>query len=424
MRAFLGVVVAVRVAAGQPAPAPAPGALRLDQAIRLAETRNERAKIADLDITVAEAGVAKAWVAFLPALVASGNNTLHAGTSPHDTSGAQLQLNQPLIQPSAFPLLSEAKHSLAAQEAQSADDRRQLAFDTAKAFFAVLLAEQVVQAAQRKLDTAKADLNDTEEQVRAQLVSTNDVTRAKISLAGAVRELATDKGNLDQAVVSLEFVVNSRVSQGVQSPADVLAESERPAGGADQIVASSLKRRPDLAAKKLTAVAAHDFAREPRMRWFPTLGLSAVTTWTSDPPMNRNAVDGTLAVTASWAIFDAGSRTADARSRDASATIQDLQAEALARSIDAQVRSAVAALVASQQALAASRDAMDASRKSADETAILYRQGLAKAIELLDANEQRFVAEVNFASAQFSLANAYLALRQAAGLDPLGKDQP
>src|SRR5262245_53948784 len=183
MRAFLGVVVAVRVAAGQPAPTPAPtaapGALRLDQAIRLAETRNERAKIADLDIVVAEAGVSKAWVAFLPALVASGNNTLHAGTSPHDTAGAQLQLNQPLIQPSAFPLLSEAKHSLAAQEAQSADDRRQLAFDTAKAFFAVLLAEQVVQAAQRKLDTAKADLNDTEEQVRAQLVSTNDVTRAK-----------------------------------------------------------------------------------------------------------------------------------------------------------------------------------------------------------------------------------------------------
>src|SRR5215470_5318785 len=169
MRAFLGVVVAVRVAAGQPAPAPAAAQLRLDQAIRLAETRNERAKIADLDVVVAEAGVSKAWVAFLPALVASGNNTLHANNnanSPRDTAGAQLQLNQPLIQPSAFPLLSEAKHSLAAQQAQSADDRRQLAFDTAKAFFAVLLAEQVVQAAQRKLDTAKADMNDTEGQVR------------------------------------------------------------------------------------------------------------------------------------------------------------------------------------------------------------------------------------------------------------------
>ena len=62
---------------------------------------------------------------------------------------------------------------------------------------------------------------------------------------------------------------------------------------------------------------------------------------------------------------------------------------------------------------------MDAARKSASETAILYKQGLAKAIELVDANEQRFLAEVNHAEAQFSLANAYLALLQAMGRGPL-----
>ena len=67
--------------------------------------------------------------------------------------------------------------------------------------------------------------------------------------------------------------------------------------------------------------------------------------------------------------------------------------------------------------------AMDASRKSATETAVLYKQGLAKAIELIDANDQRFVAEVNYAEAEFTVANAYLALRQAMGLDPLGTEQ-
>ena len=67
---------------------------------------------------------------------------------------------------------------------------------------------------------------------------------------------------------------------------------------------------------------------------------------------------------------------------------------------------------------------MTASRKSADETAILYHQQLAKAIELLDANEQRFAAEVNFAVAQFAVASAYLALRQAMGLDPIGEPLP
>ena len=67
---------------------------------------------------------------------------------------------------------------------------------------------------------------------------------------------------------------------------------------------------------------------------------------------------------------------------------------------------------------------MTAARKSADETAILYRQGLAKAIELVDANEQRFLAEVNFAEAEFSVANAYLALAPGDGPRPARTELP
>ncbi|MEO6777089.1 MAG: TolC family protein, partial [Kofleriaceae bacterium] len=114
-----------------------------------------------------------------------------------------------------------------------------------------------------------------------------------------------------------------------------------------------------------------------------------------------------------------GARSADIRSRDAAAAIADLQAKELVRSIDTDVRTAATQLAAAQQALAAAADAVTASRKSADETAILYKQGLAKAIELVDANEQRFTAEVSYAEAEFSVASAYLALRQAVGQGPL-----
>src|SRR5206468_2136016 len=87
--------------------------------------------------------------------------------------------------------------------------------------------------------------------------------------------------------------------------------------------------------------------------------------------------------------YDGGARGAEARSREASAAIADLNTNALARSIDAQIRAAAAQLTAAQAALAAARDAADSSRKSADETAILYRQGLAKAIELVDAKQMQ-----------------------------------
>jgi outer membrane protein TolC len=408
-----------------PSPPAAPAAaLRIEDAVQLALTRNERAHIAELDIVIAEAGVAKARTAFLPVVSASGNDTVHPRDTPLDTANGALTVNQPLLEPAAWPLYSQAKHELAGQRAQSADDRRQLAFDAAKAFFSVLLADQVVKAAQRKLDTAKADLADTDAQVKAQLVSSNDVTRAQIGLGSSARELATDQGNLDAAYVQLALLLNARIAPELEVPTALLDAGARPQAAADGLVVASLARRPDLAARKELALAAHDFAREPRMRWFPTLGVVGQLTTSSEADRSGHDVGGTVALTASWTIFDAGSRSADARSRDAQAAIADLQTDALVRTIDAQVRSAASGLASAQAALLAARDAMTAARKSADETSILYHQQLAKAIELLDANEQRFAAEVGFAEAQFSVANAYLALRQAMGLDPLGDQLP
>jgi outer membrane protein TolC len=142
-------------------------------------------------------------------------------------------------------------------------------------------------------------------------------------------------------------------------------------------------------------------------------------TASSNVPAMGHTVDGTISLNASWSIYDAGARSADARARDASAAIADLSSTALVRSVDAQVRSAAMLLAAAQAALGAAQDAVVAGRKSADETAILYHQGLAKAIELVDANEQRFVAEVSYAEAEYSVASAYLALRQAMGNGPL-----
>ena len=426
------VVVAALGALGamaRPGPAepPAPPAiqgLRLEDAIQLALTRNERSRIAELNVVIADAGVARARAAFLPVLSASGNDTLHPRDTPLDTANGALTLSQPLIEPTAWPLYDQARHELSGQRAQSADDQRQVAFDAVRAFIAVLLADQVVQAAQRKLDTARADLADTDAQVRAQLVSSNDVTRARIGLASSERELASDRGSLDAAYIQLALVIKAPIAPGLVVPTALLDAGVQPVPPADALVARSLDRRPDLAARRQLALAAHDFAREPRMRWFPALGLVGQLTASSQTDRSGHDVTGTVALTASWAIFDAGARSADARSRDAQAAIADLTADSLIRAIDAQVRTAAAALVSAQLALAAAQGAMDAARKSADETAILYHQQLAKAIELLDANEQRFAAEVNFAEAQFSVASAYLALRQAMGLDPLGGPLP
>lgn len=410
-------------ASSQTTPAATPGVqgLTIEQAIQLALSRNERSRIADLNVTIAEAGVQKARSAFLPTLSANGNDTLHWRGQANTANGA-VTLSQPLIEPTAWPLYSQAKHELSATRSQTIDDKRVLAFEAAKAFFNVLLADEVLQAAKRKLETSRADVADTNAQVKAQLVSSNDVTRAQIDLASSEREVASDQGALDQAYVQLALLLNERIAGGLAVPQQLLAAGVRPLAGADHLVDTSISQRPDLRARKDLARAAHDFAREPRMRWFPTLGVAGqftVNSRATDAPADDHT-DASLALTASWVLYDAGERYADAKSRDAQAAISDLTTDNLIRTIDAEVRTAAVTLQSAQQQLTAANDAMLAARKSADETAILYHQQLARAIELLDANDQRFTAEVNYAVAQFSVATAYLELRQAMGLDPIG----
>ena len=400
-------------------PVHADDSLTLDQAIQLALTRSERAQITDLQVVEADAAVERAHVAFLPSLNASGNDTIRPRDNPTNTIQGSLQLSQPIINLPAFPLLGQAKHNLSAQRSQAIEDKRQLSFDVAKAYFAVLLAQEVVAAAQKKLDTATADVNDTEAQFKAQLVSSNDVTRAKISLSTSVRELSQDRAQLDTAFIDLGYVINAPPPRQLAPPTAQLEAGKTTPPPADTLVQQSIAARPDLIVRKESALAAHDFAREPRYRYSPTLGFIGQLT-ASDPAGNGgHTVDGSIQFAASWSIYDGGARSADARSRDAAAEIADLDTKALIRGIDADVRSAVTNLNAAQQAAAAAKDASVSAGKSADETAILYHQGLAKAIELVDANEERFAADVSYASAEYSVANAYLALRQAMGLGPV-----
>jgi outer membrane protein TolC len=402
------------------------GPLRLEDAVQLALTRNERAKISDFQVVVAEAGVERARAGFLPVITVSGNDLQHlapTGSSPANVGTSNLAVNQPIVNASAWPLFSQAKALADSAHAQNVDDKRLLAFSAANAFFAVLNADDFLQAALRQLDMAKANLADTQARAEAGLASSNDVTRVHVDIAGSARQVEVDKGNLDNAYVQLAFTINAPVLGPVASPDAVLRAAQQPPGQLDALVRFAMDQRLDLVAAKHAAIAAHYFAGEPLLRLVPTLGVQgAATATTNPPPTTGRWNDETVTATLTWTLYDAGVRYADKHARDAQAKIADLTLQQLGRSVDAQVRGAVVLLVGAQAAFHVAEDAVKASRQSVDETAILYRQGLAKAIELVDANDTRFAAEVNYAGAEYAVAQAYLNLRQSLGLGPLGTE--
>ncbi|MDI1446293.1 TolC family protein [Polyangium sp. 6x1] len=401
------------------------GSLTLEQAVRQALAHHERAGKAPLRVEAAEGQLDRARSAFLPSLVAGANATVR-GTP--DRIGRQLfgtgtlTLTQPLLNPSAIPQYTQAKRQLAAERWGAVEDRRSLAFDTARAFLVVLTRERVLEAATRRLERARANQQNADARAQAGLASTNDVTRALLETAAAAREVAQAEGNVATAYLELGFLVGSPVTGPLSAPDRTTRAAESGGVRAEDEVKQAEARRPDLRSAAERTAALRASAQEPLYRLAPTLSLSAQVRFNPAPAPPDTTHDETLQVNLTWPLFDAGARYGDRKTRVAQAESQALDERQLRRSVATDIGIARATLKAARESYRIAEEAVAAARKNTAETEILYQQGLARAIELVDANARRFEAEVALATAKLSMEQAYLELRFALGQGPTDDD--
>lgn len=406
-------------------------ALRLEQAVQLALKNNERARKAPLRVAMAETQLERARDAFLPTLSGSASSTLRPDTRGNNPSTAgALTLTQPLLNPSSFPQYSQQAHNRDAEKFGAAQDLRQLAFDTARAFIQTLTSEGVLSSAKRKLASAELNLATARARADAGLTSTNDVTKAELQLATTRAQLANAQGNVQKTYLALSFLVGQKV-EGPLVPPDNTTHAARQF---EQVRSNQVKTALDRRERALTAAqerrpdvrALHErneglaaSAREPLYRLIPSLSASGQLRWVLDPLPNEKALDEQASLNLSWQIFDAGFRYADRKQRLAQLESARLDEKLLKRSVQNDIQLSLATLRAARENFHSASEAAAAAQKNGEETAILYQQGLARAIEVNDANDKQFEADVTREAAKLSMEQAYLDLRNALGFGPL-----
>jgi outer membrane protein TolC len=407
--------------------------LKLEDAVRLALVNNERGQKAPLRVEVAEGQLDRARDAFFPTLVASGSSVYRPDlppNSPNLTTSGAVVLTQSLLSPSAFPQYAQQSHLLASEKWGATQDRRQLAFDTAKAFIQALTAESVVTSAQRKVDTAKLNLEAARARADAGLASTNDVTKAELQVSTSQGQAANAEGNMNRAYIALSFLVGMRIEPPLVPPDSTTRAAQRYESAPSNQVKTALDRReraleaaqdrrPDVRSLHERTEALRYSAREPLYRLIPSLSASGQLRFVPDPLGSEKALDEQIGLNLSWQIFDAGFRYADRRQRVAQLESSELDEKLLRRSVESDIRLALAALRAARANFEAASDAVTIAQRNTEETLILYNQGLAKAIEVNDANDKQFEAEVTRDSAKLTMEQAYLDLRFALGFGPL-----
>jgi outer membrane protein TolC len=410
--------------------------LTLEEAVQLALQQNERALAAGEQLTASRARVTRARAAFLPTANASTTYTRRPFEVTRQVGESTIvvqsynaisglgSINMTLFDARSIPAFNQAKADRTAQEFASAESRRQLSFEVGQAFLMTLSTGQVLEASKHRYDYAKQNLDAAKARYAAGLVSVNDVTRAELEFASAEMSVIQGQGQTETTALQFGDLLNepSAVKKTLVIPDYLISGESGHFQDTETLIEEAQIRRLDLNVLRWKAKSQRALLLEPTLKWFPSLSFNSRWTYTNEAGLTGRNWNWNLGLTLSWSVFDGFVRNADYRERKALSRIADLDVQAALRGVDIDVREAQVSLDSQKAALKQSQVALDVARRNAAETSELYRQGLATALQVADANVRLFEAEVAQVRQRFSLAISFLNLEAALGLDPFGKE--
>jgi outer membrane protein TolC len=231
------------------------------------------------------------------------------------------------------------------------------------------------------------------------------------------------RGAARAAHLALGLLLGAPIADSLAVPHALLDLAMAPITAAPDGAQEARGRRMDLRAERARAAALRAGATEPLMRYLPDLELTGTAWRTNETGFSGRDEDWTIGLGLNWEIFDGGVREATRSERAAEARAAALDLAYLERRVAVDIATARVNLESQQASLVRADVAVDAARRNAGETAELYRRGLVRALEVVDANVQLFEAEVEQVGAQLALAISFLDLRAALGLEPLASGE-
>jgi outer membrane protein TolC len=410
--------------------------LTLDEAVKLALERNERALSTQEDVNAANARVAQARSFFLPTITSASTYTRRAYEvrrvvgdtevviSRFNGLAETLNLSFTLFDATSMVGLSAVRSQRNAAEAAAGESRRQLAFEVSQAFLATLGTSQVQEASARRFAFAKQSLEAAKARFAAGLTSVNDVTRAELEYATAEVGVTQVQGQVETSTLQLGYLLDAQdaVRGQLVVPEFLIEAASAEAANTEALVDEALARRLDVGSLRYLASAQHALAKMPMLDWLPTISASGRYSVTNEPSFNNRNWNWTAGATLSWTLFDGLARFGQRREQKALARLADLDVQAATRRVDVEVRQALVSLANQRASLKQASVAQEVARKNASETTELYRQGLASALQVADAIVSLFEAEVALVQERYGLGVAFLNLEAALGLDPFGKE--
>jgi outer membrane protein TolC len=429
------LAAALTLAAG-PEPA-APEELSLDAALRELEARSPGLAQVRGRVDEADARAAQARAPLVPSLFASAGwvrnrdearfglgpplvpVSLERLIQPEEAFTVAGSVRVPLVVPGAWYELAAARAGERAAAASAEAALRDARAGLAQAAYAARAVEEVVTASEHAVRSAEELARSAERRVAAGTAAPLDALKARTEQVRRESDLARARAELGRVRLALG------VALGREGPVRI-AVLDEPPGGAPGAAADggvdlagvrdeALGARPELAARRAQRELARAQVRAGWARLAPELSATG-SVFAQDVPLPTGKEDGWRAtVDLVWTIFDGGRREGRRREAEARAGSARAAEEAERLRVVQEVGDASRDLAVARERLRLAETQRRLAAEAAASARRSFDAGVASSLDVIDANDRLYLADVGLAEGRARLAQATIALDRAAG---------
>ena len=407
-------------------------ALTLDQALAELDAQSPtlvqvRSRVAD-----ARALATQARVPLVPTVVAAGGYTRNSADAVVDFTGTPLAsihpgalviqplgvwtvagtVRVPLVIPNAWADWAAAQRAADAVAATAESARLQLRASLAQAAWAAAAAEEIVDVSERAVTVADEHRRSAARGVTAGTEAPLSVLKAETEVVKRQSDLAQARANCERSHLALGVLLGKSEPLRVLLPPVAGGEAPRQL---ESLVAEALQTRPELAAQEAQIRSAQAQANSARLRWLPQISGSGAV-FAADVPYPTGKKQGwRLTLDALWSLYDGGLARGKRDQAEADLVTARAAAEAQRLSIVQEVQDTRRDVSVAKERLRLAEQQRDLATAAAASAKRTFEAGVASSLDVLDANDRSYQAELAMADARGRLGIARVALDKALG---------
>lgn len=374
----------------------------LPDALAQARNTNESAQISRARLDRARALRREALASMLPDLSIAGRWTYNG--VPADINGRSVveqfdwsatgRASITIFDGQIYPLYSASGRGVDAAELDAQWSMRALEFEVEQTFYALAAAERDLEIATRAVALRKAYTEQAQALAAQGIALPIDASRARaqqLEAEQAVLEATARLGNASDAL----SVLLGRSEGGMLAQ---LSDAARPTP--PESTASIERQDIEAELKRIDAID----LRESAIWWglLPTIDLSADYRM---GPTSLSSPDGrswSISLGATWLLYDGGARYARAAAIDAEAREARLNLSQTKRELGAETRRALRDWQTAHKAILVATEKRDVAQQTYDMVLARYNSGLTTSIEVTQASEDLFLAELSLSAAELA----------------------